>query len=50
MNTTGDRGRTPLASVGASYAAFGSLLVDAHFSMGSDSAFSGWGVAGRVVF
>jgi hypothetical protein len=50
MNTTGDRGRTPLASVGASYAAFGSLLVDAHFSKGSDNAFSGWGVAGRVVF
>ena len=50
MNTSGDRGRTPLASIGASYAAFGSLLVDAHFSTGSDEAFRGWGVAGRVVF
>ena len=50
LNTAGDQGRTPLASVGASYAAFGSLLVDAHFSTGSDEAFRGWGVAGRVVF
>ena len=50
INTTGDRGRTPVASVGASYAAFSSLLVDAHFSTGSDDAFRGWGVAGRVVF
>lgn len=50
LNTAGDRGRTPLASVGASFAAFSSLLVDAHFSTGSDEAFRGWGVAGRVVF
>jgi len=50
LNTAGDRGRTPVASVGASYVAFGSLLVDAHFSTGSDEAFRGWGVAGRVVF
>jgi hypothetical protein len=50
LNTIGDRGRTPLASVGASYAVFGSMLVDAHISTGSDEAFRGWGVAGRVVF
>ena len=50
LNTTGDRGRDPAASVGASYAAFGSLLVDAHFITGSDDGFRGWGVAGRVVF
>jgi hypothetical protein len=50
LNTIGDRGRTPVASLGASYAVFRSLLVDAHFNTGSDDAFRGWGVAGRVVF
>ena len=50
MNTAGDRGRTPVASIGGSYAVAGAVLVDAHFSSGSDEAFRGWGVAGRVVF
>ena len=50
MNTAGDNGLAPAATVGASYAVFGSVLVDAHFSAGSDRAFGGWGVAGRVVF
>lgn len=50
FNTTGEHGRTPVATVGASYAALGSLLVDAHFSTGSERGFSGWGLAGRVVF
>lgn len=50
LNTAGDDGRHPAASIGASYAAFGSLLVDAYISTGSDHAFGGWGVAGRVVF
>jgi hypothetical protein len=50
LNTAGDAGRTPVATFGGSYAAFGSLLVDAHFSAGSDHGFGGWGVAGRVVF
>lgn len=42
--------RAPVATFGGSYAVFGSMLVDAHFSTGSDEAFTGWGVAGRVVF
>jgi len=49
VNTTGSN-RMPTASVGGTYAAFGSLLVDAHVSTGSDHGFRGWGVAGRVVF
>lgn len=49
VNTTGSD-RMPTASIGGTYAAFGSLLVDAHFSAGSDHGFRGWGVAGRVVF
>ena len=50
VNTIGNRGRTPVASFGGSYAASGSVLIDAHFSTGSEDAFRGWGVAGRVVF
>ncbi len=50
LNTTGDRGRTPGLSVGGSFAALGSLLVDAQVSTGADDAFRGWGVAGRMVF
>jgi hypothetical protein len=49
FNATGGR-RDPSASLGASYAVFGALLVDAHFSTGSDAAFRGWGLAGRVAF
>jgi hypothetical protein len=50
MNTAGDDGWSPAATVGGSYAVFGAFLVDAHFSAGSERAFGGWGVAGRVVF
>lgn len=50
VNTAGGDGRTPVVTLGGSYAALGSLLIDAHFSTGSESAFTGWGVAGRVVF
>lgn len=50
LNTTGDRGRTPAVSVGGSFAVLGGLLVDAQVTAGSDEAFTGWGVAGRVVF
>ena len=50
LNLAGDLGRTPVGTLGASYAVFGSMLVDAHVSTGSDEAFTGWGVAGRVVF
>lgn len=49
FNTAGG-GSDPIASVGVSYAALGSLLVDAHFSTGADHGFGGWGVGGRVVF
>ena len=49
FNTVGG-GRDPSASLGASYAVFGALLVDAHFSTGSDAAYRSWGVAGRVAF
>jgi len=50
LNTAGDHGRVPMATFGGSYAALGSLLIDAHFSTGSGRALGGWGVAGRVVF
>jgi hypothetical protein len=50
VNTAGEDGRDPAATIGGSYAALGSLLIDAHFSTGSDRALRGWGVAGRVVF
>jgi hypothetical protein len=50
VNTAGDGGRAPSVALGASYLAFGSLLVDAHFSTGSDRNFRGWGLAGRILF
>ena len=50
INTSGDAGRAPSLSVGASYALRGSLLVDAQMTAGSDEAFKGWGIAGRLVF
>jgi F plasmid transfer operon, TraF, protein len=50
LNTAGDRGRTPAYSIGGTFAALGSFLVDGQVTAGSDEAFRGWGVAGRVVF
>jgi len=50
INTTGDLGRTPLFSVGGSFALLGSLQLDGQFTNGSDKAFRSWGVAGRMVF
>ncbi len=50
LNTAGDAGRTPGLSVGGTFAALGSLLVDGQVTTGSDKAFRGWGIAGRVVF
>ncbi len=50
INTAGDRGRTPAVAVGASFAVLGGLLLDGQVTAGSDEAFSGWGVGGRVVF
>ena len=49
FNTAG-ADQMPTATVGGTYAVFGSLLVDAHFITGSDHGFRGWGVAGRMVF
>jgi F plasmid transfer operon protein TraF len=50
LNTVGPSGRHPAVSFGGTYAAFGSLLVDAQVTTGSDRAYRGWGLAGRVVF
>ena len=43
FNTIGDDGHAPAVSVGASYAVFGAVLIDAQFTGGSDNAFRGWG-------
>jgi hypothetical protein len=48
FNTAGDR--APALSVGASYAVLGSVQIDAQVTGGSDKSFSGWGIAGRMVF
>jgi hypothetical protein len=50
LNTAGDQGRTPALSVGGSFAALGSVLLDAQITTGSDRVFRGWGIAGRLVF
>lgn len=50
VNTAGTRGRTPAVSAGASYTIFGGLLLDAQVTGGSDAAFRGWGIAGRMVY
>jgi hypothetical protein len=46
VNTVGDR--MPAVSVGASYAALRSLLVDAHLISGSEHTSRGWGIAARL--
>ena len=46
----GPLGAAPVASVGASYAVYGSTLADAHASFGSKNGDRGWGVALRFVF
>ncbi len=48
VNTTGDA--APAVSLGGSYAATGSLLVDVQVTAGSDRAPRGWGLAARIVF
>jgi hypothetical protein len=50
INTAGDAGRQPALCFGGSYAVFGSLLVDAQVTTGSDRALRGWGLSGRVAF
>jgi hypothetical protein len=48
FNAAGDT--APALSLGASYAVFGSVQVDAQITGGSDKALRGWGIAGRMVF
>lgn len=50
LNTAGDRGRSPSISFGGSFAVVGSVQVDAQVTAGRESAFTGWGLAGRLVF
>ena len=50
FNTIGDHGGQPAVSAGARYAAFGAVLIDAQITGGSDNAFRGWGLAGRLLF
>jgi hypothetical protein len=52
FNTIGQQpgGRAPVVSLGGSYAALGSLLVDGQITWGSEAGARGWGVAGRVLF
>jgi hypothetical protein len=50
FNTIGDNGHDPALSVGASYAVYGVVLIDAQVTGGSDNAFRGWGLAGRFLF
>ena len=49
VNTAGGE-RAPALSAGGSFAVFGSVLIDAQITGGSDKAFKGWGIAGRMVF
>lgn len=50
LNAAGDADREPALSVGASYAVFGSLQLDGQYTGGAARAFTGWGLAGRLVF
>jgi hypothetical protein len=50
LNTADGSDRAPGVSAGGSFAVFGSLLLDAQITAGSDKAFRGWGLAGRMVF
>jgi hypothetical protein len=43
-------GRAPVYSIGGSFAAFRSLLVDAYVTGGSEHGDRGWGVGARVVY
>jgi hypothetical protein len=52
FNTAGTAGtnRSPSVSVGSSYAAMASLMVDAQVTTGSNRATRSWGIAGRFVY
>jgi hypothetical protein len=43
-------GAAPVASVGGSYAVYGSLVADGQYSFGSENGDQGWGVGMRFVF
>jgi F plasmid transfer operon, TraF, protein len=52
-NTAGDDGgpgAAPVASIGGSYAVYGSVLADGQVSMGSENGDKGWGIGLRFVF
>jgi hypothetical protein len=52
-NTAGGRaglGAAPVASVGGSFAVYGSLMADGQYSFGSENGDQGWGVGIRFVF
>jgi len=40
----------PALTIGASFAVMGSVQIDGQYTGGSEKAFRGWGVAGRMVF
>jgi hypothetical protein len=46
----GGPGSAPVASVGGSYAVYGSLVADGQYSFGSENGDQGWGVGIRFVF
>ncbi len=52
FNTLSDQpaGHAPVFSVGGSYAAFRSLLVDGQVTTGSEHGDRGWGIAARLVY
>ena len=49
LNAAGDDA-APAYSVGASFAVAGAVQIDGQYTGGSDRAFRGWGIAGRLVF
>jgi F plasmid transfer operon, TraF, protein len=52
LNTLSDQpgGHAAVYSVGGSYAAFRSLLVDGQITVGSETGDRGWGIAARLVY
>jgi hypothetical protein len=52
FNTVSDQpgGHAPVYSVGGSFAAFRSLIIDGQITVGSEHGDRGWGIAGRLVY
>ena len=51
LNTAGgELGTQPAVTFGGTFAATGSVMIDAQVTTGSDEAARGWGLAGRIVF